>query len=80
VLTERFWIYKERCLQGPYAPSELVKMQDFSASLLVCQDGDDRWLPVRYVSLFHPYLPSNVISTGDYHTPPIADKTIIEEA
>lgn len=70
-MTERYWIYKERFLRGPYRASELATMADFSETLLVCQDGDDRWRPVIQLQAFQPYLakrtPSGkVISTGDY--------------
>ena len=69
VLTDRYWIYKEKFLRGPYPASELVTLPDFSDRLIVCQDGDDRWLPVTQLQAFRPYLPDHIISTGDY-TPP----------
>jgi len=67
VLTDRYWIYKEQYLRGPYRPSELAILPDFSDRLLVCQDGDDRWQPVIQLPAFRPYL--RIISTGDYQPP-----------
>ena len=79
MLTDRYWIYKEQFLQGPYPASELATMPDFSDRLLVCQDGDDRWLPVIQLQAFRPYVSSqtppdlppsdHIVSTGDYQPP-----------
>ena len=74
MLTERYWIYKEKFLRGPYPAKELATMPDFTEGLLVCQDGDDRWLPVMQIQAFQPYLgdrtPSDqIVSTGDYEPP-----------
>jgi hypothetical protein len=74
VLTDRYWIYKESYLRGPYPADELATMPDFSEGLLVCQDGDDHWLPVLQVQAFQPYLANRtptgrIISTGDYQNP-----------
>jgi hypothetical protein len=56
VLTDRYWIYKESFLRGPYRANELATMPDFSGTLLVCQDGDDHWFPVHTVRAFEPYI------------------------
>ncbi len=66
MLTDRYWIYKEHFLRGPYAASELAGMQEFCETLLVCQDGDDKWHPVREIPAFQPYI--KIISTGDYQS------------
>jgi hypothetical protein len=64
VLTDRYWIYQENFLRGPYQAEELAGMKEFTETLLVCQDGDDKWQPVRELPAFRPYI--KIISTGDY--------------
>jgi hypothetical protein len=70
MLTDRYWIYKEGFLRGPFPVVELVTSGDFKESLLVCQDGDDQWHPVRDVSAFRDYCPPKIISSGDYPPKP----------
>ncbi len=76
VLTNRFWIYQDHFLRGPYAPGELAGKPEFSASLLVCQEGDDLWRPAQTVLVFQPFLPARIVSTGDYQDNSSADSPV----
>ena len=74
---ERYWIYKEGFLQGPFDVQELATSADYTDALMVCLEGDYRWLPARDVPALRDYRPSNVTASGDYRPAP-ADSTITD--
>jgi len=68
---ERYWIYKEGFLQGPFDVQELATSADYTEALMVCLEGDHRWLPARDVPAFRDYTPSIIAASGDYRPAPI---------
>lgn len=67
---ERYWIYKEGFLQGPFDAQELATSADFTTALMVCLEGDYRWMPVRDVPALRDYSPSIIAASGDFRPVP----------
>jgi hypothetical protein len=70
VLTDRYWVYENGYLRGPFHAKDLAALDGFTVSMKICQDGDHVWRPVHDVTEIAPLLAeaahSEILASGDY--------------
>jgi hypothetical protein len=67
---QRYWVYENGYLRGPFEVKDLAARKEFSVSMMICPDGDHLWRPVHAIPEIAPVLSdlahAEVLASGDY--------------
>src|SRR5438876_7303538 len=80
---ERYWAYKDKKIEGPFEVGELLALEGFCENSLLCEVGDDAWMPAAKFHSFDvhfatqaatiagivPMAPTTEPSAGPYQEP-----------
>jgi hypothetical protein len=63
----KFWVFRNHGIQGPFTVTELFKLEGFSLSATVSKEGEGEWRPAKEFSVIANFDPTvEVVETGDY--------------
>lgn len=69
---DRYWIFVNQKLEGPFEVGELMALEGFHEKMLVCRQGDEEWKPAQQFTLIRQRL---MIAVERSVTPTIAPVT-----
>jgi len=66
---DRYWIYIDKKIQGPFEVQELLAVNGFSDTSQVCMVGEDTWQPARQFPAIHLQLAPTTLKITEIPTP-----------